>query len=445
MHWMLFIFLIMADQLLANPLKVDGTRFRTHDGQHFILRGINAGGNSKVPPFRAISGPDDFKPLRGLGFNSVRLLFTWEAFQPERDVYNWDYLRYYRDMVQWAADADLLVIADIHQDAYSRFSIGGCGEGFPRWTLPPSQKPSVPDNGPACENWGLRMIFDIPMHQAWHHFYANTTGVRDEYLKMLKLLAEALADAPNLVGFDLLNEPWGIEDSEIASLYKDAGKTVLDIIPDTILFLSAHALTSAGIFPSNLPPLPFAQTSFSAHYYDPGLQFSTWTTWALNTSHDHWKKKVKSWNRPLFLGEFGAPKKLASAQDYMDAIYNLLDAELYSSAQWVYTPAWSPEKKDGWNHEDFSITDADGRLRGTYRPRPFVEQAENILAMKWDEKPKILSVRYTGPELKVLVPERLQWIDPRATESCQQKQQTILCSSAVKNGQEQSLQLRFEE
>ncbi|MDQ3232710.1 MAG: hypothetical protein M3Q07_12900, partial [Pseudobdellovibrionaceae bacterium] len=89
-----------------------------------------------------------------------------EAFEPQASAYDWDYLNSYRQTVDWAAQHDLLVIVDIHQDAFSRFAVRGCGEGFPRWALPPFQKAAVPDNGEACKNWSVQMFLDISMHTA---------------------------------------------------------------------------------------------------------------------------------------------------------------------------------------------------------------------------------------------------------------------------------------
>jgi endoglycosylceramidase len=424
MRYILFLVFVLKfmPSASAGPLHVDGSRFRTEDGRQILLRGVNVGGDTKVPPFRSIRGEKDFEPLRGWGFNSLRLMFNWEAFEAEPGVYDWDYLRYYRDMVDWAAQHDLYVIVDIHQDAFSRFAVSGCGEGFPRWALPPFQKPAVPDNGENCKAWSVQAFFDIGMHIAWHHFYKNTYGVRDRYLLMLQHLAEAVADAPNLVGFDLMNEPWGLEKSELPALYHDAGTVLQSIRPNLILFLSAQILTSTGLVPSQLDPIPLPHIVHATHYYDPGLQtVKSWSPWTLKTANRHWKKILERWQSPLYLGEFGAPATLPNAVNYVDAIYDLMDQELYSGAYWVYTPGWTEAKKDGWNQEDFSINDDKGQLRGMYRARPYVEEAPgDILQMEWNEKSKRLALVYAATvfpeEVKIAIPARLEWIGVEALE-----------------------------
>ncbi|MDQ3232711.1 MAG: glycoside hydrolase family 5 protein [Pseudobdellovibrionaceae bacterium] len=239
---------------------------------------------------------------------------------------------------------------------------------------------------------------------------------------MMQHLAQAVADAPNLVGFDLMNEPWGLEKSELPTLYHDAGRIVQTIIPGTVLFLSAHALTSTGLIASQLPPIPLDNIVHSSHFYDPGLQtFQSWSAWTLQTTQGHWEKILQRWSSPLYLGEFGAPAHLPKAADYIDAIYDLMDRELYSGAQWVYTPQWNAVTKDGWNQEDFSINDDQGRLRGTYRPRPFVEETPgDIVSMQWSETAKTLSLVYEPrvlpEEVKIVIPARLEWIGVEVKE-----------------------------
>ena len=58
------------------------------------------------------------------------------------------------------------------------------------------------------------------------------------------------------------------------------------------------------------------------------------------------------------VGEYGGPPDLDQGADYLDTLYARLDDNLASGTQWVYTPAWTAERKDGWNREDFSINDA---------------------------------------------------------------------------------------
>jgi len=105
----------------------------------------------------------------------VRLLFTWEAYEPMPGQYDDSYLAYYLAAVRGAAARGLYVIVDFHQDAFSRFTLAGCGEGFPEWALPPTVTPAPPDNSEACKNWGGMMLSDPDLSAVWDSFYAGMT------------------------------------------------------------------------------------------------------------------------------------------------------------------------------------------------------------------------------------------------------------------------------
>jgi hypothetical protein len=74
---------------------------------------------------------------------------------------------------------------------------------------------------------------------------------------------------------------------------------------------------------------------------------------------------------PLFVGEHGVRTTTRNGPAYVRAVYDLLDRTLASGAQWVYTPGWTPERKDGWNREDLSIADPSGTPRAHFAPRAY--------------------------------------------------------------------------
>src|SRR4051812_42502943 len=96
----LTLVLIAGPAHASGALHTDGGFFRDARGGVVLLRGVNVAGNSKVPPFRGITDEAQLDPLPRWGLNVVRLLFTWEAYEPQPgaydDVYLADYLRVVR-------------------------------------------------------------------------------------------------------------------------------------------------------------------------------------------------------------------------------------------------------------------------------------------------------------------------------------------------------------
>jgi endoglycosylceramidase len=162
----------------ASPeLRVEGSYFEDRAGRVVVLRGANVSGSSKVPPFMPVSRGELLDPLEQAGMNVIRLLFAWEAYEGTAGVHDEAYLEHIAEVSSWAWERGIHVIIDFHQDTFSRHLLGGCGDGFPRWVLPPTVTPATPDNGPGCANWGFRLLGDEDVRAAWASFYAAEWGV----------------------------------------------------------------------------------------------------------------------------------------------------------------------------------------------------------------------------------------------------------------------------
>ena len=133
-----------------------GALFLDAAGAQMTLRGVNLGGDSKVPyPDGGTQFPSDFSDHREVsfigrpfpldeadehlariarwGFNTLRLLTTWEAAEhagPGR--YDEAYLDYFAEVVRRAGEHGLYLFVDFHQDVWSRMS---GGDGAPGWTF----------------------------------------------------------------------------------------------------------------------------------------------------------------------------------------------------------------------------------------------------------------------------------------------------------------------
>lgn len=245
-------------------LRVDGTLIRDGYGRSVLLRGVNLGGDCKVPyPDGGTHIPSDFsnhrsvsftgRPfplseaavhldrLRSWGFNCLRLLTTWEAVEHAGPgQYDQEYLDYYAEVCRLAGERGFYIFVDFHQDVWSRFT---GGDGAPGWVLEElgfdlaqiapthaaivmQQAYDYSDPRPVQEDKYPTMVWSAnyryPLNGLlWALFFAGRAvaphwevrgqNVQDflqgHYLGANVALARVVRRLPNVIGFDTLNEP----------------------------------------------------------------------------------------------------------------------------------------------------------------------------------------------------------------------------------------------
>jgi Glycoside hydrolase family 5 C-terminal domain/Cellulase (glycosyl hydrolase family 5) len=220
-----------------------------------LLRGVNLSGSTKVPmqpngatyhrdgffnhrdisfvgrPFPLDEADEHFSRLQSWGLTFLRFLVTWEAIEHAGPgIYDEVYLDYVAAVIRKAANYDIQIVIDPHQDVWSRFT---GGDGAPGWTLE-----SVGINLEAIHETGSAILHQIhgdpfprmiwPSNRTkvaaatmFTLFFAGNDfaprlhidGVPvQEYLQIhycnaIAQLASRLHGLPNVIGYDTMNEP----------------------------------------------------------------------------------------------------------------------------------------------------------------------------------------------------------------------------------------------
>jgi hypothetical protein len=137
-------------------LKIDNNLILDNEGRALILRGVNLGGDSKIPfappgseiepefldtkqvsfvgrPFPLEEAESHFQRLKKAGMTFLRFIVTWEAIEHEGPgIYDEAYLAYLRKILLAAEKEGINVFIDPHQDVWSRWT---GGDGAPAWTM----------------------------------------------------------------------------------------------------------------------------------------------------------------------------------------------------------------------------------------------------------------------------------------------------------------------
>ena len=162
----------------------------------------------------------DWTLFKALGMNIVRLGVMWPGVEPVRGQYDWDYLKKLKGLVESLIDFDIYVLLDMHQDTFSEKF---CGEGVPSWAAVVTSKKvfPYPVNKPfnlTKDGLPLKVDCDRPHKlpyeltaahgSAVQNLYDNHDGLLDSWANFWKVVAQIFKDVPNVIGYNLINEPF---------------------------------------------------------------------------------------------------------------------------------------------------------------------------------------------------------------------------------------------
>jgi endoglycosylceramidase len=203
------------------PLHVahDGSA-RIADGadRQTLLRGVNVNGLGEyyqewpdLPSTEPLT-EQDFAAIAAHGFDVVRLIVSWSRLEPQPGHLDTAYLGLIRQYLYLAERLDLFVVLDMHQDAWGPAVGTPDGVSCPAplqavvgWDGAPAWATALVGTAATCRA-GIREV-SAAVQTSFQDLYLNVGGVRDHFVRAWAALAAAVADAPNLAGYDLLNEP----------------------------------------------------------------------------------------------------------------------------------------------------------------------------------------------------------------------------------------------
>ena len=191
-------------QKISEYVSIADQSFIDPYGRELVLHGVNVVNKDPKTGYMGHITPEEFVKLKSWGFNAVRLGIIWDGLEPEPGVYNEAYLKGIDEMIQWAAEHDIYVFLDMHQDLYSvEFS-----DGAPSWATITDDKPH--ETG---EIWSDAYLISPAVQTAFDNFWQNApapdgVGIQDHYINLWKHLAQRYADNTTVIGFDIMNEPF---------------------------------------------------------------------------------------------------------------------------------------------------------------------------------------------------------------------------------------------
>lgn len=268
----------------------------------------------------------DFKFLRDAGINLLRLGAMWPGVEPQRGQYDEKYLRAIRGIVQEAGHYGIYVLLDMHQDLLSeRF----CGEGVPKWAAHGSGSsrlgfpvplwlhpaPVGADGFPTRQTCA-QVFGDNPFNHGWpaaqgsyadeeayRNLYLNTDNLTDAWGAYWAKVATSVAGLDNVLGFELINEPFagnafrdplllppGAADHlRLQPAYKTLARYIREVDTDTLIFFGG--VTWDNVHPVGFTEPPGGQADsnrsvLAYHYYMPPQPKKSFQRYMEQRQHD---------------------------------------------------------------------------------------------------------------------------------------------------------------
>src|SRR5699024_3751096 len=120
-------------------LQGRGDQFIDPQGRQVILNGTNYVSKNPEENYMRSADPELFRVFRYEVINVLRLGIMWDGLEPEPGQYNEAYLKEIDRRIEWAAENDIYVFLDMHQDLFSvKYA-----DGAPEWATLDEDLPHV--------------------------------------------------------------------------------------------------------------------------------------------------------------------------------------------------------------------------------------------------------------------------------------------------------------
>jgi endoglycosylceramidase len=270
-----------AQVLPAAPVGHAGRWLTDATGRVLLVTGVNM--VNKLSPYAPDAtgfDDDDAAFLAANGFDAVRVGVIWKALEPQPGVFDDSYLARIASTVRTLGQHGIVSLLDFHQDMYNeKFQ----GEGAPDWAIDDNGLPIFPQLG-----FPANYFLQPALQHAYDNFRANApgpngVGLQDWYAGAWRHVAAYFRGNPDLLGYDLYNEPFpgtsilsclvpGIGcpavDRTLTAFFTKVTAAVRQADPLAMVF-SEPLLTYDIGYPSAVGATGDPHTGFSFHDYCP--------------------------------------------------------------------------------------------------------------------------------------------------------------------------------
>ena len=258
----------------GNTYVQDSNVFQDVYGRTLIFHGASLYTNDDPGGYTRYNSNSAKRLINEWGLNSVRLFWNWNAIEPDSAVFASNKLDSIVKVVETFTNEEIYVVLAVNGTATSsQDKLRGT------WQAPYGNAqdiPTLPGNANPAAQEATRRFWD----------YNHYPYLQDEFVKASKYIAERLKNNPYVLGYDIINEPWGdgvistilntnLETQLLPALYQKYITEIREVEPDKYIFFEPSVLFNskelAG-FQTKLPVIMDARNgvkhlSFAPHCY----------------------------------------------------------------------------------------------------------------------------------------------------------------------------------
>ena len=315
-------------------------------GRTLLLRGVDVMGAEYTPTNQPLPyDASDFAKIRATGATVVRLPIAWANVEPQRGHYDPAALDRARQIVADAGAAGLLVVLDMHQWNWSP-----CygGNGMPEWAVNP------------CPHMTSASTAGLAIETPAETAFWTSKDLQAAFANAWVAVARAVGSPPNLLGYDLLNEPpvglippGVFENAVLKPFYQRVAASLRAVDPGGLIFVEPTISDFANRF--TMVGLGIDRAVYSPHLY--GDSFNDAQNQAADLAGPTQfvpdlalgAQEAKNIGAALWPGEWGAldPHDPIGYKevDYARDMLHAQDSFQVGSAYWTYNrtaPSWDP-------------------------------------------------------------------------------------------------------
>ena len=353
---------------IAKPKNIK--YLRDDAGRALILHGINSSNSAKKSDDNMswVKEEDVIQETKDFGMNAVRLLIFWSAIEPEKGVYNDQYLEEVAKRVKWYTDNGAWVVLDMHQDLYSK-AVGG--NGAPDWAtltepFEEFQGKKVNEMHDSLKHyWWLQNVNPATMQafvNFWDYDNPKFKHLQDHYVKAWVKVVKRFKNNPKVLGYDLMNEPHNadltskFEKKNLYELYQRLIKGIREHDNEKWIFFEPRSFGINFGLPSHLDKVEDVRSGssrlvYAPHFYPPLIHENvpygsgdrkTVSMWSKSRAKELDLQKI-----PLWVGEIGSDERVDGFSNYLEEILNIID---YMGGSWMW---WSNDRNKSWGLVDW--------------------------------------------------------------------------------------------